>query len=81
MENNSSERILADLKDGESGIITSIAGGKKVTKRLADLGLKAGTRITVIRKTLFSGPAQVEVCGSRLVIGQGMASKITVLPK
>jgi Fe2+ transport system protein FeoA len=27
---------------------------------------------------LFSGPLQIEVCGSRLVLGRGLASKITV---
>jgi Fe2+ transport system protein FeoA len=67
---------LADIDDGKTGIILSILGGRMLTKRLADLGLKQGTEVKVIRRTIFSGPVQVEVCGSRLVLGRGLASKI-----
>jgi ferrous iron transport protein A len=69
---------LTDIRDGQSGIIVSVLGGKVLTKRLADLGLTAGTEIKIIGRTLFSGPVQIEVCGSRLVIGKGLASKIIV---
>ena len=78
MTKESEKLSLAEMEDGESGIIDSISGGKNLVKRLADLGITKGTRITVIRRTLFSGPVQVEVCGSRLVMGRGMALKIIV---
>jgi Fe2+ transport system protein FeoA len=71
---------LAEMEDGQSGIIDSMAGGKNLVKRLADLGITKGAGITVLRRTLFSGPVQVEVCGSRFVLGHGMASKIIVVP-
>jgi ferrous iron transport protein A len=67
-----------ELKDGQTGIIVSILGGRKAAKRLADLGLTPGTEIKVIRRTLFSGPIQIEVSGSRLALGWGLASKIMV---
>ena len=69
---------LAGLGDGQTGVIVSVTGGKMLTKRLADLGITAGKEVKVIRKTLFSGPVQVEVAGSKLVIGWGLASKIMV---
>ena len=69
---------LINMEDGQSGKIVTVHGGRMLTKRLADLGLTTGTAITVLRKTLFSGPIQVEVCGSRLVLGRGLASKIIV---
>lgn len=72
------ETSLIDIKDGQTAIVISILGGKMVIKRLADLGLKSGTQIKVIRTTWSSGPVQVEVCGSRLVLGRGLASKIIV---
>ena len=81
MYNEKDKAILTDLKDGQAGIIVSIAGGKNAAKRLADLGLTTGKRIKVLRKTLFSGPVQVEVGGSKLVLGRGLASKIMVEPK
>ena len=69
---------LADLENGQTGIIISMHDGKKASKRLADLGLKPGTEITVRSRTLFSGPVQIEVNGSRLVLGRGLATKIIV---
>jgi len=67
------------MEDGQYGIIDSIAGGKNLVKRLADLGITKGAGIKVLRSTLFSGPVQVEVCGSRYVLGHGMALKIIVV--
>ncbi len=52
--------------------------GRCLQKDLADLGITSGTEVKIIRKTLFSGPVQVEVAGSRLVLGWGLASKIMV---
>jgi len=69
---------LVDLNDGQTGTILSIVGGRILTKRLADLGLTSGTEIKVIGRTLFSGPLQIEVSGSRLVLGRGLAAKIIV---
>lgn len=69
---------LTGLEDGQTGVIVSVMGGKMLTKRLADLGITAGKEVKLIRKTLFSGPVQIEVAGSRLVIGWGLASKIMV---
>jgi Fe2+ transport system protein FeoA len=69
---------LIDLEEGQRGLIISIDGGKMLTKRLADLGLTSGTEITILRRTLFSGPVQVKAFGSRLVLGRGLASKILV---
>jgi len=66
---------LTELKDGQTGIIISVAGGKMLTKRLADLGLTPGTEIMVLGGLLFSGPIQIEACGSKLVLGRGWLQK------
>ena len=75
------ELFLTDLELGQKGEIISIMGGLMVTKRLADLGLISGTRVKVIKKAPFSGPIKIEVLGSRLVLGRGLASKILVKVK
>ena len=72
------EKYLSDLKDGQTGVIISVQGGRNLTKRLADLGLNSGTEIKVLRMALFSGPVQIEACGSRLVLGRGLAAKILI---
>ena len=73
MANEKEKPVLTDLEDGQTGIIVSVLGGRILTKRLADLGMTSGTEIKVVRRTLFSGPVQVEVSGSRLVLGKGLA--------
>jgi len=79
---------LTALKDGETGIITSIRVGLGVgrrggrgwglRKRLMDMGLTPGTRVTVIKSAPFRGPVEVLVRGSRLALGRGMAERIYV---
>jgi DtxR family Mn-dependent transcriptional regulator len=70
--------FLTDLEPGQKGEIVSVMGGFMAVKRLADLGLTSGTKIKVIKKAPFSGPVKIEVRGSRLVLGRGLASKILV---
>ena len=52
--------------------------GARCAKRLSDLGLTPGTKVTVVKSAPFSGPLEVCVRGSRLAIGRGMASRILV---
>jgi Fe2+ transport system protein FeoA len=50
----------------------------RFSKRLNDLGLTPGTKVTVIKSVPFNGPLEVSVRGSRLAIGRGMANRILV---
>ena len=50
----------------------------RFSKRLNDLGLTPGTKVTVVKSAPFNGPLEVSVRGSRLAIGRGMASRILV---
>jgi Fe2+ transport system protein FeoA len=50
----------------------------RFAKRLSDLGLTPGTKVTVVKSAPFNGPLEVSVRGSRLAIGRGMASRILV---
>ena len=68
---------LIDLNEGEQAEIFSINGGFNASKRLADLGLTPGVKVRIIKK-LFSGPIELKVRGSRLVLGRGIASKILI---
>jgi DtxR family Mn-dependent transcriptional regulator len=70
---------LIDLKKGEQGRIFALEGGRSVARRLEDMGLTPGTGIEVRRSAPFSGPIEICVRDSCLVIGRGMAKKIFVL--
>lgn len=67
-----------NLKEGQSAVFISIAGGWQAAKRLSDLGLVPGTKIKILRKASVSGPIEIELRRSKLVIGKGLASKILV---
>jgi Fe2+ transport system protein FeoA len=78
------ESPLTALRDGESGIITSVKAGSGrgrgwgFKKRLMDMGLTPGAEITVVKSAPFHGPLEVFVRGSRLALGRGMAQRIFV---
>ncbi|MEM3700094.1 MAG: FeoA family protein [Candidatus Bathyarchaeia archaeon] len=80
---------LTALKDGETGIVISVKAGHGrgrgrgrgrwgFEKRLMDMGLTPGTKVTVVKSAPFHGPLEILVRGSRLAIGRGMAERIFV---
>jgi DtxR family Mn-dependent transcriptional regulator len=69
---------LRSLKDNETGKVAFIQGGRQVVQRLLDLGLTNGTEIRLVRAAPMRGPVQVEVRGSCLAIGRGIADKVYV---
>ena len=70
---------LAHLLPGSTCIVVSIAGGHLLVRRLAALGIIAGTPVAVIASNR-SGPIIVQVRGGRVALGRGEAWKITVRP-
>jgi Fe2+ transport system protein FeoA/Mn-dependent DtxR family transcriptional regulator len=69
---------LSDMEPSERGIVVSIACGLGVARRLAEMGLTPGVQVAVIRKAPLRGPVEVEVRGTRVVLGYGLALRIAV---
>jgi len=69
---------LTNLNEGQEAVVVSIVSGPRANKRLSDLGLTPQTKIKLIRKSLFRGPIEIEVRGSKLAIGRELASHILV---
>jgi DtxR family Mn-dependent transcriptional regulator len=75
---------LAALREGESGTVVSIlpSHGRGrcygFVRRVMEMGLTPGTRITVVSSAPFHGPVEVLVRGSRLALGRGVAERIIV---
>jgi DtxR family Mn-dependent transcriptional regulator len=69
---------LTDLGKGEKATIILITGGKSVCRRLTDMGLTPGTKITIGRASSRVGPVEVCIRSSCLAIGRGLAEKIFV---
>ena len=72
---------ITDAKEGQKVTVVSILGGQMAVKRLSDLGLTPQTEIKIVKKIPYRGPIEIEVRGSNIVVGRGLASKILVEPK
>ncbi len=66
---------LTMISPGEKAKIVSFKGGSQLKKKLSDMGLVCGEVIEVLGK---SGPIILNVKGSRLALGKGIAQKIMV---
>jgi len=55
-----------------------IEGGHGVRSHLNTLGIHIGDWLTVVERAPFRGPVLVEVNGTRVAIGRGIANKVKV---
>jgi ferrous iron transport protein A len=75
---NSSSETLTDLDAGQSAIIQAIQTDVALRQRLLALGFRVGKRIEVIRKARFSGPLQVRIGTTDILLRRNEAAKIKV---
>ena len=68
---------LIEAVKGSTVRIAEIGGGHSLQSRLMGMGLRPGTTVEVHRND-SSGPVVLAVDNGRLVIGRGMAARITV---
>lgn len=69
---------IGGLKEHELGKVSFIRGDRKVLRRLLDMGLTPGTKISVARVAPPNGPIEVAVRGSKLALGRDIASNVFV---
>ena len=58
--------------------VIMIDGGHQVRSHLNTLGIHIGDWLTVVQRAPFRGPVLVEVNGTRVALGRGIASKVQV---
>ncbi len=72
---------LQDLEPGQSGVIRSVGSDKgAVKRRLVDMGLTPGTRVTVKKIAPFGDPIEVNLRGYELSLRKEDAAKIWLCP-
>jgi len=69
---------LDHIKAGQEVKVAEIVAGQSATRQLAELGIRAGTTLTVRRSAPMGGPVLVDSGGSMVAIGRGMARKVSV---
>ena len=70
------EKAMILLKPNEIGRIKEITGCGNIRKRLSELGLRRGVQIKMLKNDY--GPLIISIAGSKLALGRGIASKITI---
>jgi ferrous iron transport protein A len=69
---------LATLHPGETATIVAIHAEEALHQRLLALGFRGGKQIELIRKAVFSGPLQVRIGTTDVILRRNEAAKITV---
>jgi Fe2+ transport system protein FeoA len=65
------------VSPGELVQVAAVRAGWGLQRRLADMGLTPGVQVRVVNSQR-PGPVVIEIRGSRLALGQGVAHKIMV---
>lgn len=71
---------LADLAPGLIGRLQVAAQGR-ISRRLAELGLVPGTRISVVRRGPLGDPVELELRGYRLCVRRADLAGLEVMPE
>lgn len=69
---------LTTVGTGRRVRVIRVGGGEALRGRLCAMGLTPGTPVAVTCNT--GGPLVLDVLGSRLMVGRGMADRILVRP-
>jgi ferrous iron transport protein A len=69
---------LSSMKPGEIATIISIHTDEALHQRLLAMGFRAGKQIELIRKARFSGPLQVRIGTTDILLRRTEAEKIRV---
>ncbi|MCL0037332.1 ferrous iron transport protein A [Dehalococcoidia bacterium] len=68
---------LAMARPGEMVTVAGVRAGLELQRRLADMGLTPGVQIRVMNGQ-GPGPVLIDLKGSRVALGRGVAQKIMV---
>lgn len=77
-ETMSSLQPLTSFPSGSRVTVQQYSGGTKARCRLCALGLTPGTQVEV--RSVGPGPCRINVRGSDLILGRGLAEKVLATP-
>jgi len=78
MTTPSSTRTLSRLAVGSSAVVSRVAGARNIVRRLLEMGLVPGTRVTVERQAPLGDPIELRVRNYSLSIRRAEAHGIEI---
>ncbi len=73
-----SSTTLAALEAGDTATVVAIHAEEALHQRLLALGFRSGKQVELIRKASFSGPLQVRLGTTDVLLRRNEAAKINV---
>ena len=70
---------LAALAPGQSAVINAVDVPGEIGERLLEMGMTAGTSITLVRRGLWGDPMQVRIRGYMLTLRRAQAESVHVI--
>jgi len=71
---------LAQLKRGTPAIVEAVGGERPFRRRLMEMGLVPGTRVSVVNVAPLGDPIEIELRHGRMSIRRHEASLVSVVP-
>jgi len=71
-------KTIADIHEGKKARGLEIIGGRGVRQQLSSHGIHIGDTLIVKKHSAWGGPILIEVHGSEVALGKGVASKVQV---
>lgn len=71
---------LADLKPGESATVTAVGGQGALHRRLLDMGLTPGVKVTLQKTAPMGDPLEIHLRGYALTLRLDDARSIGIRP-
>ena len=69
---------LASLREGESGYVSLINARPSMARRLSDLGLVPGTRVTCVIRGRAGGPCAYLIRGALIALRRADAADVSL---
>jgi ferrous iron transport protein A len=69
---------LDQVYENKKAKVIDIQGGAGVRQRLGQMGIHPGDIVTILRFGALRGPILIEVHGSQVALGRGIASRVIV---
>lgn len=73
------ETTLDRRQSGERVTVLRIDGGWGMKQRLNQMGIHINEKITVKRNAIFGGPVLIQINGTEVALGRGMAKHVVVM--
>jgi Fe2+ transport system protein FeoA len=69
---------LSELEPGEEGLITRISGSASTRRRILEMGVIKGEKITVIRRAPLGDPVEFDIKDYKLTLRKKEAENVYV---